>query len=90
MTSFTITPLAERTGAEVVGLDFRKPIDREIRETLNRAFAAHHVLVMAISASLPTSSSPPFDYSASFSRTTKKNITSRGTPMCLTFPTTSL
>ena len=46
MTSFTITPLAERTGAEVVGLDFRKPIDRKIRETLNRAFAVHHVLVM--------------------------------------------
>ena len=78
MTSFTITPLTEHTGAEVVGLDFRKPIDREIRETLNWAFAAHHVLVMR------------FDYSASFSRTTKKNITSRGTPMCPTFPTTSL
>ena len=46
MTSFTITPLTEHTGAEVVGLDFRAPIDREIRETLNRAFAAHHVLVM--------------------------------------------
>ena len=46
MTSFTITPLTEHTGAEVVGLDFTKPVDEETRTTLNRAFAEHHVLVM--------------------------------------------
>ncbi len=46
MASFTITPLTEHTGAEVVGLDFTRPIDSEARAALNRAFAQHHVLVM--------------------------------------------
>jgi taurine dioxygenase len=46
MTSFTITPLTDHTGAEVTGLDFRLPIDADTRDTLNRAFAEHHVLVM--------------------------------------------
>ena len=46
MASFTITPLTDRTGAEVVGLDFTRPIDTETRTTLNRAFAKHNVLVM--------------------------------------------
>jgi taurine dioxygenase len=46
MTSFTITPLTAHTGAEVVGLDFTGPIDEEARVALNRAFVAHHVLVM--------------------------------------------
>jgi taurine dioxygenase len=46
MTSFTVRPLTEHTGAEVVGLDFSRPIDDEARDTLSRAFAAHHVLVM--------------------------------------------
>jgi taurine dioxygenase len=46
MTSFTVTPLTDHTGAEVTGIDFREPIDTEIRAALNRAFAEHHVLVM--------------------------------------------
>ena len=46
MGSFSITPLTPHTGAEVVGLDFTKPIESEARATLNRAFADHHVLVM--------------------------------------------
>src|SRR5581483_8024633 len=46
MTSFTITPLTGHTGAEVVGLDFTKPIDQEARAALNEAFVEHHVLVM--------------------------------------------
>src|ERR1700737_4109019 len=46
MTSFTLSPLTDRTGAEVVGLDFTEPIDPQTRTTLNRAFAEHHVLVM--------------------------------------------
>jgi len=46
MASFSITPLTAHTGAEVVGLDFRKPIDADIKARLNRAFAEHHVLVM--------------------------------------------
>ena len=46
MTSFSITPLTDHTGAEVRGLDFRKPIDAETRATLNDAFVEHHVLVM--------------------------------------------
>jgi taurine dioxygenase len=46
MVSFTITPLTDHTGAEVIGLDFTKPIDAATRTTLSRAFAEHHVLVM--------------------------------------------
>ena len=46
MTSFAITPLTDRTGAEVTGIDFTKPVDAEAGATLNRAFAEHHVLVM--------------------------------------------
>ena len=46
MASFTVAPLTEHTAAEVCGLDFRKPIDPEIRDTLNRAFVNHHVLVI--------------------------------------------
>jgi taurine dioxygenase len=46
MPSFTITPLTDHTAAEVVGLDFTRPIDPDTRDTLNRAFTKHHVLVM--------------------------------------------
>ena len=46
MTSLTITPLTDHTGAEVVGLDFTQPIDAEARAALNQAFVDHHVLVM--------------------------------------------
>ena len=46
MTSFTISPLTDHTGAEVTGLDFTQPIDGETRAALNKAFAEHHVLVM--------------------------------------------
>ena len=46
MTSFTISPLTDHTGAEVTGLDFRQPIDGETCAALNKAFARHHVLVM--------------------------------------------
>jgi taurine dioxygenase len=46
MTSFTIRPLTDHTGSEVIGLDFTGTIDDEARATLNRAFAERHVLVM--------------------------------------------
>src|SRR5262249_19785937 len=46
MVSFTVTPLTDHTGAEVIGLDFTQPIDIEARATLSRAFAERHVLVM--------------------------------------------
>ena len=46
MTSFRISAMTGHTGAEVVGLDFTKPIDEEQKATLNQAFARHHVLVM--------------------------------------------
>ena len=46
MASFFITPLTDRTGAEVTGLDFRTPIDADVRTALNDAFVEHHVLVM--------------------------------------------
>ena len=46
MGSFTITRLTDHTGAEIVGLDFKQPIDTQSRTALSRAFAEHHVLVM--------------------------------------------
>src|SRR6516164_9233614 len=46
MAAFTITPLTAHTGAEVFGLDFRKPIEPQDRDTLNQAFVDHHVLVI--------------------------------------------
>jgi len=46
MASIVITALTNHTGAEVVGLDFTKPVDTETRATLRLAFAKHHVLVM--------------------------------------------
>src|SRR5262245_45856151 len=46
MASFTIAPLTDHTGAEVVGLDFTRPIDSDTRARLRRAFIDHHVLVV--------------------------------------------
>ena len=46
MSSFSISPLTDHTGAEVTGLDFRTPIDADARTALNDAFVEHHVLVM--------------------------------------------
>jgi taurine dioxygenase len=46
MASIVITPLTEHTAAEVVGLDFTKPVDMDTSATLRLAFAKHHVLVM--------------------------------------------
>jgi taurine dioxygenase len=46
MASFAITPLTGHTGAEVVGLDFTRPVEAGTRDALSRAFAEHHVLVM--------------------------------------------
>ena len=46
MASFTITPLTDRTGVEIVGLDFTRPVDTENRAVLHRTFVEHHVLVM--------------------------------------------
>ena len=46
MSAFSITPLSDHTGAEVVGLDFTRPIDSDTRTALNDAWARHHVLVM--------------------------------------------
>jgi taurine dioxygenase len=46
MASFTITPLTDHTGAEVVGIDFTQPVDSETKSTLNDAWAKYHVLVM--------------------------------------------
>jgi len=46
MASLSITPLTDHTGAEVTGVDFRKPIDAETRDALNGAFVEHHVLVV--------------------------------------------
>jgi len=41
-----ITPLSSHTGAEVRGIDLRRPVDDKIRGRLNRAFVDHSVLVI--------------------------------------------
>jgi alpha-ketoglutarate-dependent taurine dioxygenase len=46
MASFTVTPLADRTGGEITGLDFTGPVDTQTRAALNRTLADFHVLVM--------------------------------------------
>jgi taurine dioxygenase len=46
MPPFTIRPLTEHTGSEVIGLDFTQPVDSETRAALNRAFVERHVLVI--------------------------------------------
>jgi taurine dioxygenase len=46
MASFTVSPLTNHTGAEVIGLDFTQPIDTDSRAALYRAFTERHVLVM--------------------------------------------
>jgi len=46
MPSFTVTPLTERIGAEVIGFDFSRPIDGETCAALARAFARRHVLAI--------------------------------------------
>ena len=43
---YAITSLTEHTGAEVRGLNLAGDIDPDTRADLNRAFAAHHVLVI--------------------------------------------
>jgi alpha-ketoglutarate-dependent taurine dioxygenase len=46
MASFTITPLTDHTGAEITGVDFRKPVGDDTRAAMNRALAEHHVVVI--------------------------------------------
>ena len=43
---FVITPLSSHTGAEVRGVDLRRPVDDTTRERLNQAFVNHSVLVI--------------------------------------------
>jgi taurine dioxygenase len=42
---YTISPLSERTGAEVCGIDLAEPTDEVVQARLNRAFVEHSVLV---------------------------------------------
>ncbi len=44
--SFTITPMTQHTGAEVIGIDFREPVDDETKAALNQAWAHYHVLIL--------------------------------------------
>jgi taurine dioxygenase len=46
MTPFTVRPLTDHTGSEVIGIDFSRPIDEDTRVALNRTFSGRHVLVM--------------------------------------------
>ena len=42
--SFSIKPLSAHTGAEIRGIDLRKPVDDATRAALNQAFVDHAVL----------------------------------------------
>ena len=44
--SFSITPLSPHTGAEIAGIDLRRPADAAARAALNRAFEDHAVLAI--------------------------------------------
>jgi alpha-ketoglutarate-dependent taurine dioxygenase len=44
--SFSLTPLSAHTGAEISGLDLRRPVDATTRAGLNRAFDDHAVLAI--------------------------------------------
>src|SRR5579864_6656925 len=46
MPQFTLRPLTEHTGLEVIGFDFTQTVDGETRAALNRAFIEGHVLVI--------------------------------------------
>jgi len=46
MPRFTLRPLTEHTGSEVIGFDFTQAVDSETRAALNRAFVERHVLVI--------------------------------------------
>jgi taurine dioxygenase len=41
-----ITPLSSHLGAEIRGIDLAQPVDRAIRDALNRAFVEHSVLAI--------------------------------------------
>ncbi len=43
---YAITRLSSHTGAEVIGVDLRQPVDEGTRADLNRAFVDHSVLVI--------------------------------------------
>jgi hypothetical protein len=40
MVSFTITPLTDHTGAEIIGLDHTRPVDAQCRVSLARSLSA--------------------------------------------------
>src|SRR3984893_17045909 len=42
--SFEIRPLSDVAGAEVIGLDLRRPLDEATRQAVYEAFVRHHVL----------------------------------------------
>src|SRR5580692_2308785 len=42
--TFEIRPLSDVAGAEVIGLDLRRPLDAAAREAVYAAFVRHHVL----------------------------------------------
>jgi hypothetical protein len=44
--SFSIKPLSSHTGAEIAGIDLRRPVDVATRAALNRAFEDHAVLAI--------------------------------------------
>jgi alpha-ketoglutarate-dependent taurine dioxygenase len=75
MVSFTITPLTDHTGAEIVGLDF---IDIETRVALQRGLADHHVLVMRDQRFTPDSSRLLRGCSASFISSNRAHDRFRG------------
>lgn len=89
MASFSIAPLTDHTGAEVVGLDFRSPIDTDTRARLNNAFVEHHVLVMRDQDFSPDDFKAAVQLFGELQPHDKKEHHVLGIPTCLMCRTTS-
>ncbi len=46
MELFSVTPLSAHTGAEIIGVDLRAPVDGETHDRLNQAFRDHAVIAI--------------------------------------------
>ena len=89
MASFAITPLTGHTGAEVIGLDFTRPVEADTRDALNRAFTEHHVLVMRGQHFAPEKFKTAVQLFGELQPHDKRSITSPIIRTCTTSRTTS-
>jgi taurine dioxygenase len=88
MASYTITPMTEHTGAEVVGIDFTQPIDAGTKSALNDAWARYHVLVMRDQNFTPIEYKRAATVFGELQQHDKKDITCPDIRIFITSPTT--